>query len=225
MHLLFDLDGTLTDSSPGIIRCINFALTELGQAALPDAQLRGMIGRPLALIFERLLDTPDDATVDRAIDAFRVRFNDVGIFENSVFPGIAEALTHLRQSGHRLQVVTAKPLVNARRVVEHFGLLPLFDAVHGPALDHRACDKAELVADALRTAGDDRTAVMIGDHADDIRAARRHGLRAAAVAWGYGTPDEIASAQPDYIAATTTDLVRWIETLQPQPRETTPPRA
>lgn len=213
MHLFFDLDGTLTDSSPGIIRCINYALTELGQPALAETELRGMIGRPLALIFERVLESPDDATVERAIAAFRVRFNDVGIFENSVFPGIADALAALHGTGHRMQIVTAKPLVNARRVVEHFGLLELFDAVHGPTLDHRSYDKADLVADALRMAGGDPAAVMIGDHADDIRAARRHGLRGVAVRWGYGTPDEIAAAQPDYVATDVADLVQWIESL------------
>ena len=87
MHIFFDLDGTLTDSSPGIVRCINHALMELGHDAVTDIQLRGMIGAPLTRIFSTVLDCEDDGLLDRAVAAYHRRFNEVGIFENALYPG------------------------------------------------------------------------------------------------------------------------------------------
>lgn len=212
MHLFFDLDGTLTDSSPGIIRCIDHALRELRCLPAHSDQLRGMIGRPLATIFASLLESDDPALLDRAIASYRTRFDEVGIFENALFPGIEVALSEWRRSGHTLQVVTAKPAAVARRVVTHFGLTRLFDALHGPELEHGACDKADLVAAALAvTGGDSRRAVMIGDHTDDIRAARRHMVQAVAVGWGYGTRQELLDAGPDHFAESVADLRQWVD--------------
>lgn len=211
MHLFFDLDGTLTDSSPGIIRCIQHAMTELGHAPLGDLELRGMIGRPLTTIFGTVLTAPDAETIRGAIAAFRTRFDDIGIFENSVFPGIEASLEELRSAGYTMQVVTAKPAVPAKRVLAHFGIDRFFDAVHGPELDAASCHKADLVCAALMRAGTDhRRAVMIGDHADDVLAARAHRVRAVAAGWGYGSRDELTAAAPDYIAEDVADLMRWL---------------
>src|SRR5262245_28718633 len=122
MHLLFDLDGTLTDSFPGISRSINHALVFLGCDPVSDARCRSLVGLPLGVIFETLCGSADAALLDRAVTAYRERFTVTGIFENTVYPGIREALGEFRSAGHRLQVVTAKPAVSARRVLEHFAL-------------------------------------------------------------------------------------------------------
>jgi phosphoglycolate phosphatase len=213
MHLFFDLDGTLTDSSPGIIRCINYALGELGLEEAADERLLGMIGAPLATIFETVLGCSDIAVLDRAVAAYRIRFNDVGIFENALFPGIANALDDFQRSGHTLQIVTAKPALSARRVIHHFELDRFFDFVHGPALGDRSCDKAALVGAALlKTGGDRNQAVMIGDRAEDILAARAHQIRAVAVGWGYGSRQELDAAAPTYVAEDVTALVQWVQT-------------
>ena len=212
MHLLFDLDGTLTDSFPGISRCINHALAELGRRAAPDSQIRSMVGVPLTTIFGVLLSSHEQALVDRAVAAYRARFDAVGIFENRVFPGISEALQRFRQSGHAMQVVTAKPKVPATRVVRHFGIEGYFEAIHGPALDERTCSKADLVGMAMAAAASAHApAVMIGDRAEDIAAARAHGARAVGVGWGYGSRAELTAAGPDYLAETVADLVAWVE--------------
>jgi phosphoglycolate phosphatase len=212
MHLFFDLDGTLTDSSPGIVRCINHALVELGRAPSEEAALRPMVGTPLWAIFETLIGTNDTTTIDRAIAAYRARFNDVGMFENSVFPGVASALAELRARGHGLQVVTGKPAVPARRIVDHFGMGQFFDAVHGPALTDRSCDKAVLISDALEVSGGRaEDAAMIGDRAEDVHAARANGVRAVAAAWGYGRREELVAARPDLVAETVADFVRWVD--------------
>ena len=212
MHLFFDLDGTLTDSFPGISRCINHALAELGRGPAPEPQIRSMVGVRSTTIFGVLLASNEDELIDRAVTAYRTRFDLVGIFENRVFPGIPEALHRFRDAGHSLQVVTAKPKAPATRVVRHFGIDGYFEAIHGPELDDRTCCKADLVRDALTAAGGRHVpAVMIGDRAEDIAAARVHGARAVGVGWGYGLPAELAAAGPDFIADSITDLVAWVD--------------
>ncbi|HUE87872.1 MAG TPA: HAD hydrolase-like protein [Vicinamibacterales bacterium] len=214
MHIFFDLDGTLTDSSPGILRCVNHALAELGHSVVTDARLRGMIGSPLTRIFSDVLVCDDEAVLDRAVAAYRVRFNAVGIFENALYPGVAAALDHLCRSGHTLQIVTAKPAAAARRVAEHFGIAPFFRAMHGPELSARDCNKADLVGAALQVAGGNpRAALMVGDRAADMIAAREHRVRAVAAAWGYGSRDELERAAPEYVAETVPDLIRWVQTV------------
>lgn len=211
MHLFFDLDGTLTDSCQGIIRCVNYALGELGCAAEPDDRLRAMIGQPLTAIFGAVMTGAGDDVIDRAIEAYRVRFNDVGMFENAVYPGIPDALQRLRDDGHRLQVVTAKPAVSARKVLAHFDLLRFFEAVHGPELTDRGCDKALLVARALAHAGGEAgPAAMIGDRVDDVRAANANGVRAVGAGWGYGTREELISAGAEYVAADAAALLAYL---------------
>jgi phosphoglycolate phosphatase len=210
MHLLFDLDGTLVDSFPGISRSINQTLTTVGREPVPEAQLRQFVGKRLAAIFSTLLGAEDEALVDRAVEIYRPLFDEVGILDSRVFPGIPEALATLRDAGHSLQVVTVRSLGSAKLVVRHCGLEQYFDAVHGPDRSLRSGDKADLVRAALDLAGaDPRDAIMIGDRSDDVRAARTHGVHAVAIEWGYGTADELREAEPDYFAPSVADLVSY----------------
>ena len=211
MHIFFDLDGTLTDSCPGIIRCINHALVELGCEEQPADHLRGMIGRPLVDIFGAVMPSPDAPTVDRAIASYRVRFDDAGIFENALYPGVAAALARLRAEGHHLRVVTAKPHVAANRVLEHFRIRDHFDGVHGPELTDRGCDKAVLLGHALRAADAlPDASVMVGDRVDDVRAAEAHGVRAIGAGWGYGLPRELIEAGAVHVAPDLDALVAYL---------------
>jgi phosphoglycolate phosphatase len=198
--LLFDLDGTLTDSRRGIVACIRHALEQLECEAPPDHDLTRYVGPPLAASFEALLATSDPLLVDRAIAAYRERYERVGFLENDVYPGIREALVELGTGGHALRVVTAKPRTSAARIVSHFGLADLFQGVHGPELTQRHYTKGFLIEEALaasnRARGD---AWMIGDRPDDIQGAREAGVRAIAVTWGYGTRDELERARPDLV--------------------------
>ncbi|HVQ14805.1 MAG TPA: HAD hydrolase-like protein [Vicinamibacterales bacterium] len=210
MHLLFDLDGTLVDSFPGISRSINQTLAAIGREPVPVDQLRQFVGKRLPLIFSTLLGADDEALVDRAVEIYRPLFDEVGILESRVFPGIPAALTSFRESGHSLQVVTVRSIGSARLVVRHFGLDQFFDAVHGPDRAQRNGDKADLVRAALDLAGaDPRDTIMIGDRSDDIRAARAHGVHAVAVRWGYGAHDELLEAAPDHVVETIDDLVAY----------------
>lgn len=211
MHLLFDLDGTIADSFPGISQSINQTLTVLGRAPVPTERLRPFVGARLTAIFSALLGSDDHALLDRAVDIYRPLFDEVGIHESRVFPGMPEALATFRTSCRSLQVVTVRSIESARLVVNHFGLDRYFDGVHGPERTARACDKADLVRAALvAVRADARQATMIGDRAEDIRAARAHGVVAVAAGWGYGSHAELQSERPDYFAPSIADLVAWV---------------
>lgn len=202
--LLLDLDGTISDNYPGISRSIAHALARLDAPPADAATLRTCVGPPLRETFRRLLATDDADRVERAIDFYRERFADVGWQENVPYDGIAPLLADLG-ARHRLYLCTAKPQVFARRIVDHFGFTPHFAAVYGAELDGRFDDKATLLAHIARTEAFDATcAVMIGDRAHDVRAARRNGARAVGVLWGYGSREELADA--DALAEAPADL-------------------
>jgi len=192
--VLLDLDGTISDNYPGISRSIAHALERLGVAPATEAHLRACVGPPLRESFRRLLATDDAGLVERAIGFYRERFAEVGWQENVVYPGIAEALPGLAASSS-LYVCTAKPDLFARRIIERLGFAGHFTAIYGADLAGRLDDKADLLAHLAQEQGiDPTTAVMVGDRAHDIRAARRNGARAIGVLWGYGSAEELAEA-------------------------------
>ena len=145
MHLLFDLDGTLTDPFPGITKCIQHALTSLGQP-LPSAEsLRWCIGPPLKSSLITLLGPLHAHLADEALARYRERFSSVGLFENNVYDDIVRTLDELQKCGHSLSVATSKPTVFAERIIQHFGLTRYFRAVDGSELDGTRSDKALLI--------------------------------------------------------------------------------
>ena len=190
--ILFDLDGTLTDPREGITRCIAHALEHMGLEPPPLDALTFAIGPPLRASFARLLGRDDRESVERAIALYRERFANVGLFENSPYEGIAATLARVRESGAAMIVCTSKPLVYARRIVEHFDLHVHFDAIHGCELDGTREDKRDLMEYLLPRHGiAPSEAAMVGDRGADMRAARHHGLRAIGVLWGYGSAEEL----------------------------------
>lgn len=212
MNLLFDLDGTLTDPFLGITRCIVHALTTLGRQAPPPGDLRWCIGPPLKDSFLLLLDTENGLLAEEAIRHYRDRFATVGMFENEVYPGIAEALADLRHRGHRLFVATSKPTVFATQILDHFDLSSHFQAVYGSELDGTRCDKADLIAHLLRHESllADET-LMIGDRRHDVIGAKANRLRAFGVLWGYGSQTELTTAGADLCVSTPAQLASAIQ--------------
>jgi phosphoglycolate phosphatase len=190
--VLFDLDGTLTDPREGITRCIAHALERLGVESPPPDELTFAIGPPLRASFARLLATDSRETIELAVSHYRERFADVGLFENALYDGIVETLATLADRGTTLLVATSKPLVYARRIVEHFEIGQHFAEVHGCELDGTREDKRDLIAHIIAQHRlDAASAVMIGDRGVDMRAARHHGLKAIGALWGYGTRAEL----------------------------------
>lgn len=205
--LFFDLDGTLTDPKEGITRCLQYALAQLGRPVPPQAELVQYIGPPLRWTFPRLLASDDKVLVDAALEHYRRRYADVGLFENELYAGIPELLRTLRNDGFRLFVVTSKPAVYAERIIDHFELTEYFEEVFGPHLDGRFDDKSELVAHILRErAITPERAIMIGDRARDILAGKANGTRTLAVTYGFGSMEELAAANPDRICHSPTEI-------------------
>lgn len=210
--LFFDLDGTLTDPREGITRCLQYALSQLGRPAPPQAELVQYIGPPLRWTFPRLLATDDTILVEAAIEQYRHRYATVGLFENELYAGIPELLGALCDKGFRLFVVTSKPAVYAGRIVDHFELMQYFEAVFGPDLDGRFDDKRELVAHILRErAIAPEQSVMIGDRASDIAAGKANRTRTIAVTYGFGSAEELAAADPDWMCHSPSEMRRTLD--------------
>ena len=199
--VFFDLDGTLTDPKPGITECIRHALGGLGRTPPPADELLWCIGPPLSASFATLLETTDDTLIARSLALYRERFGTVGLYENAVYPGIPEAVAAVRAAGFATFVATSKPHVYARRIVEHFGLDTLFDGVYGSEMDGTRVEKADLIAYALTA---ERLApgrvLMIGDRQHDMIGARRCGVRAIGVSYGYGSEAELRAHGAEAIA-------------------------
>lgn len=194
--VFLDLDGTLTDSAPGIIRSVCHALESLGLGAPPPHELDWVVGPALLDSFAKL-GVPDPA---QAVQVYRERYTTVGLFENAVYPGVSEAIETLA-ARYRLCLATAKPHAYATKITAHFGLASLLAHEFGPELDGTRNDKAELLAHALETLGLDAcNCVMVGDRYHDFDAARAVGMGSIAVTWGYGNAEEHAKADRICIA-------------------------
>ena len=146
--ILFDLDGTLTDSAPGILNSVRYACRKLGLEMPSETTLRKFLGPPLIDSFRQLVGL-SDAEADRAVSAFREYFPTKGIFENEVYPGIPALLADLKAAGKTVLIATSKPEEFAKRIMEHFNLAQYCDFICGATLDETRTDKAEVIAYAL----------------------------------------------------------------------------
>lgn len=204
--VLLDLDGTLTDSAPGIINCLRYALDSLDIAVPDDDTIRGFLGPPLADTFRDHFGMSAD-TVALAISRYRERYHDVGLFENDVYDGVPEMLAAVHDAGCVMAVATSKPTYSATRILDHFGLVGQFAFVGGADLDGVRHDKAAVIAHTLHelaarmVLGPDTTFVMVGDREHDVRGARAHGIDTIGVLWGYGTASELHAAGAVAVAA------------------------
>jgi len=211
-NVLFDLDGTLTDPRDGITRCIQFSLGRLGRETPSSDDLLWCIGPPLRQSFSRLLEDHDSELLDLALQHYRERFSEIGIYENSVYPGIETALRKIRMADFHIFLATSKPTVFAARILEHFRLTHYFRGIYGSELDGRFSDKAELVAYILQAEGlDPQVSLMVGDRFHDIIGGKKNGVATAAVTYGYGSREEIEGASPDFIFHSPSDLTAYLE--------------
>lgn len=207
-HLvIFDLDGTLTDSAEGIVSSFRYALQQVG-APVPEGDLTArIVGPPMRHTLDSL---GLGAAVEDAMAAYRADYTTRGWALNRVFDGIAELLDDLRAAGVRLAVATSKAEPTARRILGHFGLDHHFEVIAGAAADGSRAAKAEVVARALAQLEPPRPQriVMVGDRAHDVAGAAEHGIATVVVGWGYGRADFAASDAPTPAAhvATVTEL-------------------
>lgn len=216
MVVLFDLDGTLSDSRQGIVGCTRHALERLGARIPPDDELAAYIGPPLRSMFGALLaggaGGADGAAVEDAVRLYRERYHEVGLYEARLYDGVVEMLEDAASRASRLFVATAKPRPFAVRVVEHLGIASLFDGVYGPGMDGRFDAKEELVRHLLEEEGlEPAEAVMVGDRGVDVLAARANGLPGVGALWGYGPPEELSAAGAVSLCRTPADLASCLE--------------
>jgi len=192
-RVLFDLDGTLVDSSPGIFHSFRATLNDLGLTASPE-QLRNLIGPPLWHSFA-LLGVADDA-LDDAVQRYRAYYEHEGVLAATLYPDMATVLHTLRERGVHLAVATAKRVDFAVTMLTHLGVADLFDRIAGADVGLRQSDKYEIMTDAMAAwpAIDPATCWMVGDRRYDVEGARRHGVQAVGVTWGFGDTAELIDA-------------------------------
>ncbi|MDD5864525.1 MAG: HAD-IA family hydrolase [Firmicutes bacterium] len=206
--ILFDLDGTLTDSGEGIINCAVFALEHFGLSVPSREELRSIVGPPLFDTFRRY-GVPEER-LDEAVAVFRSRYNPIGIFENHPYPGVRELLQALKQDGHKLCVATSKPEEMANRVLSHFDLASFFDTVCGADLGETRSSKDAVIAYLLEQNGRSDDMLMVGDTKFDVLGAAAHGIPTIGVAWGYGKTADMKAAGAIAIADTPEQLLELI---------------
>lgn len=207
-YLLFDLDGTLSDPLTGIARSINYALAGFGYPESPEEELARYIGPPLDRTFRILAGTESDTHVRELVDRFRERFGDVGYRENTLYPGIPEALEALKRKGHAMGVCTSKRGDFAQKIITMFGLEPFFDFVSGGDI---GISKGRQIRELLDAGRISPGSAMIGDREMDVIAAQENGLAAWGVLWGYGSRDELSAVSPDRLFTTPWDLSLYLE--------------
>jgi phosphoglycolate phosphatase len=220
MHILFDLDGTLTNPHEGITACIRHAFSGLQIPAPDSSELAQWIGPPLHDSFLAVLNCPEQAT--QAVQIYRDRFATVGLYENELYEGIPEMLADLKAQGYSLWVATSKPQIFARKIIQHFGLQPLFAGVYGSELNGDRARKGDLIAHILTHENiDAQAAVMVGDRHYDIAGAQQNGMGAIGVTWGFGTEEELTEAGAQGLCPAPQELINQARVLLPlRPSET-----
>jgi len=225
--VVFDLDGTLTDSQTGIVRSARYALERLNAAdgadfpIPPEREMTWIVGPPLRGTFAKLVGAE---RAERALGFFRERYSTIGLFENAPYDGVVAALEDLAARGYRRFVATSKVEVDARRILDHFDLTRHFDGVYGSEVDGGRSVKRDLLAYLLarERAGAPQRAVMIGDRRFDVEGARAVGLPTIGALWGYGGAEELAAAGADPLIETPQEIPAAVAMALARAAQTTP---
>lgn len=209
--ILFDLDGTLTDSKEGIVNCVKYSLESFGIEEDNEKNLLQFIGPPLYDSFRKIYGfSHNDA--EKAVEKYRERFTDIGIFENEIYGDTVPCLKTLKDNGKKLSLATSKPIVFAKRIIEHFEICDFFDYAVGADLDGTRGYKDEVIKEVLRIAPpcDLSKTVIIGDRENDILGAKKCGILSIGLRRGYAQPGELENAGADFICDNLEDAVKLI---------------
>lgn len=204
--MIFDLDGTVWDSEPGILACMAHAMGELGLAVPDESVLRRHIGPPLRSMLADI-GVPE-TSLDDGVRLYRERYLTIGVFEASLYEGVETLLDRVAADGHTLSTATSKGEVPTMTMLEHFGIVDRFEVIGAATMDGSATTKVEVLARTLeRLDGPPPgTCVLIGDRDLDVAGAASHGLDCIGAAWGYGGAEELRSAGAWAIAASPADV-------------------
>lgn len=196
--ILFDLDGTLTQSGEGITKSVQYALEKLGKPEPDLKKLEVFVGPPLLQQFMKYAGL-DEETAVKAVEYYRERYTDVGIFENRPYPGVEEMLEGLKRKGYILAVASSKPERFVRRILDHFHLTGYFQEIVGSEMNGGRTSKAEVIEEALsrlHMSECRKDVIMVGDKEHDVLGAREAGISCVAVSYGYGTEEELKNSAP-----------------------------
>lgn len=204
--VLFDLDGTLSDSAASILASLEHAFEVNGLPPLAADVARTLLGPPF---YDTLPPLVGDDLLWPVVEAYRMHYQ-TAMLESAAFAGVAELLAALHADGRRLAVATSKPEVQARLIVENLGMAEYFETVGGDELDGSLRTKALVIGKVLQRLDrpDPREVLMVGDREHDVLGARAHGIESIGVSWGYGLPGELEAVRPLAICATPIELGR-----------------
>lgn len=209
-HILFDLDGTLTDPMMGITKSVRYALNYYGIEVKDLNDLLPFIGPPLRDSFKEYYGF-DEAKANEAVEKYREYYKTDGIFDNKVYQGMVECLQTLKDNGKKLYVATSKPEFFAKQIIEHFSLSKYFEYVGGSEFNSRE-KKAEVIEYVLKTNQiDNDDVIMVGDRKHDIIGAHENKIPCVGVLYGYGTEDELKQYQADYLVASVEELTELLK--------------
>lgn len=207
-YIFFDLDGTLTDSRPGIFESLQAIFSHFGIKKTEKEMMR-FLGPSLWDSLPEYCGFSHEQCVD-AVEIFRKSYAEKGIFNNKVYKGIVPLLESLKAEKKHIVLATGKPEPQAKIVLEHFDLIKYFDFVGGSSLDKSRCRKSQVIEYALKNCGlsekDKERIIMVGDRENDVNGAHENGIKAVAVLYGYGSKDELEQNGADYICETVKDL-------------------
>mgnify|MGYP004526813881 FL=1 len=207
--VLFDLDGTLTDPKQGITSCVQYALANIGIDEPDLDNLEDFIGPPLKEHFMERYSL-DETTAKVCVDKYRERYNPIGVYENKMYEGIDKVLETLKERGIKLAVASSKPAILVNVVLEHFGLMKYFDVVAGSELDGTRTRKSDVIRYAFELLDEKGLSherpIMVGDRKHDVIGAGETGIPCMAVAYGYGSMEELTAEHPDFIAKKVSDI-------------------
>ena len=212
--VLFDLDGTLTDSGEGIINCAQYAFQQMGYPVPPREEMGVFVGPPLWGTFEQF-GIPKERT-DEAVRIFRSRYIPIGKFENKPYDGIRELLEALGEQGWARYVATSKPETTAKEILDHFDLAKYFDRICGANIEAGIYEKDQVIA---FLSGETKTMdvkIMVGDTKYDVIGAKAHGIPTIGVSWGYGDVKEMRAAGAAAIVDTPEELLARLEKMANQ---------
>jgi phosphoglycolate phosphatase len=202
-NVLFDLDGTLTDSSLGITNSVMYALEKMGLSVPEREKLYPFIGPPLRESFEKFCGL-SQMDAEKAVSCYREYYSKTGIFENEVIAGIPELLQFLNAQNVCCLVATSKPEKFTRMILEHFDLMQYFSFCACASMDSSHVEKPQIVADALQHC--QGNSVMIGDRFHDVYGAKANNIPCIGVLFGFGSREELENAGADFIASDMDEL-------------------
>lgn len=208
-NIFFDLDGTVTDSGPGIVKSVQYALRCYGIDEPDLDKLNSFVGPPLYKSFMDYLDCSEEEAKE-AVECYREYYAENGLYENKLYDGIESLLYNLKEKGYKIILASSKPRIYVKRILSYFRIMRYFDYVEGSELDSQRTDKGELLAYVLKK-WDLRPeeSVMIGDRKYDIEGAKANGMDSIAVGYGYGSVDELSAAGPTLFFPTIEELKKF----------------